>query len=131
MKKLTLIVALLFSTVMFTSSSYAGWTKVFMEKDIDSTTYVDFERIRKNDGYVYYWDLIDYPSRFFYYQTYQKADCRVFRYQWLVEMKFNGPMGRGQRDYGVGGNNKNIKWFYPSPNSKEETILKKVCRHAN
>jgi len=57
MKKLILI--LLFSTVMFSSPSYAEWTKV--NKDADgNTNYVDFERIRKHVGYVYYWELSDY-----------------------------------------------------------------------
>ena len=58
MKKLTLIFTLLFSTVMFSSPSYAEyfsspshaeWTKV--NKDADgNTNYVDFESIRKKMG---------------------------------------------------------------------------------
>jgi hypothetical protein len=56
MKKTTLL-ALLF-TLMFSSPSYAEWTKVTESKD-GNTFYVDFERIRKHDGFVYFWDFID------------------------------------------------------------------------
>ena len=49
MKKLALLATLIFS-VMFPSASYAEWTKVSSEGGI--TAYVDFERIRKVDGYI-------------------------------------------------------------------------------
>ena len=54
MKKLTLIFTLLFSTVMFSSTSSAEWTEIGENVGRD-TYYVDFERIRKVDGYVYFW----------------------------------------------------------------------------
>ena len=57
MKSLTRILALTFS-VMFSSTSFAGWTKV-AENVSGDTFYVDFERIRKHGGYVYYWRLSD------------------------------------------------------------------------
>ena len=80
MKKLILI--LLFSTVMFSSSSYAEWTK--MSENVDGTTYyVDYERIRKHDGYVYWWILSDYlkPTSQGYLsnQSYNQGDCTLFR----------------------------------------------------
>ena len=48
---------------MFSSPSYSKWTMV--SEGIDSsnsgdTFYVDFERIRKHGGYVYWWDLTDF-----------------------------------------------------------------------
>ena len=57
MKKLTLIFTLLVSTVMFSSPSYAEWTKVGELVSNGSTFYVDFERIKNVDGFVYWWDL--------------------------------------------------------------------------
>ena len=57
MKKLFLILILLFS-VMFSSLSYAEWTKVGVGGD-GNTYYIDFERIKKHGGYVYWWDLND------------------------------------------------------------------------
>ena len=81
MKKLTLIFALTFS-VMFSSSSYAGWTKVG-ENASGDTYYVDFERIRKHDGYVYFWQLSDYlkPTEYgiLSAKVYKQGDCRSFR----------------------------------------------------
>jgi hypothetical protein len=61
MKTLLTISTLVF-TVVFSSTSFAGWTKV--DKNMNGNTwYVDFETIRKHDGYVYWWELGDYvPS---------------------------------------------------------------------
>ena len=54
MRKLTvLLTTLVFSLTMFASRSYAEWTKVGEIPD-GTTFYVDFERIRKHDGYVYF-----------------------------------------------------------------------------
>jgi len=58
MKKLLLIFTLLFSTVMFSSPSYSEWTK--LSKNQKSDFYVDFERIRKQGGYVFFWLLSNY-----------------------------------------------------------------------
>ena len=57
MKTLLTIFTLIF-TVMFSSSSFAGWTKV--GKNVKGSIYVDFERIRKVDSYVFYWQLGDF-----------------------------------------------------------------------
>ena len=58
MRKQTILFVLLVPTVMFSSPSYAKWTKVSENVDGD-ILYVDFERIRKHGGYVYYWRLRD------------------------------------------------------------------------
>ena len=55
MKNLLLILTLLFSSVFFSSPSYAEWTKVSSSGGGADTYYADFERIRKHDGFVYYW----------------------------------------------------------------------------
>jgi len=57
MRKLTILLALVFS-VMFSSTSFAEWKKVGENVDGD-TFYVDFDRIRKHGGYVYFWSLGD------------------------------------------------------------------------
>ena len=58
MKTVLTIFTLLF-TVMIPSTSFAGWTKVD-ESVSGDTFYVDFERIKKHGGFVYYWNLTDY-----------------------------------------------------------------------
>ena len=55
MKSLLTIFTLVF-TVIFSSPSFAKWEKV-TEDTMGNTFYVDFERIRKHGGYVYWWDL--------------------------------------------------------------------------
>ena len=57
MKKSLTILTLVF-TAMFPSTSFAEWTKMGTT-DLADTYYVDLERIRKVDEYVYYWVLED------------------------------------------------------------------------
>ena len=61
MKKLYFIFVVLLY-VMFSFNSFAGWTKVGKNTRGDAF-YVDYERIRKVDGYVYYWELTDFVKQ--------------------------------------------------------------------
>ena len=49
---------LLISTLMFSAGSWAEWTEVSESVDGDKL-YVDFDRIKKVNGLVYFWDLDD------------------------------------------------------------------------
>jgi len=63
MKHLLLIFTLLFSSVFFSSPSFAEWTSVRQgagESNSGDAFYIDYDRIRKNDGFVYFWTLSDY-----------------------------------------------------------------------
>ena len=128
MKKLTLILSLIF-TVMLPSPSYAKWTKVD-ESVSGNTFYVDFEKIRKHDGYVYWWDLSDYlkpiTGGFLSSIVYKQGDCRSFQEKILSFSFHKEPMDGGSGDI-----QKPVKeyqgWKYPTPNSVNETILKTVC----
>ena len=126
MKFLLTIFTLVFS-VMFSSTSFAEWTKVATGVD-GRTYYVDFERIRKHDGYVYWWGLTDYLKAVdgdLSYKQYNQGDCKLFRFKYLSDSYHKQPMGKGDK---TGGSNKPDKdWSYPSPNSVVETILKSVC----
>ena len=128
MKTLLLIFTLLFSTVVFSSPSYAEWTKI--GENVDGTTfYVDFERIRKHDGYVYFWSLNDYLKPFrgvLSDKAYYQVDCKLLRYKALSGSFHKEPMGRGIGDTPpIPKSHKD--WSYPSPNSAIEFILKSVC----
>ena len=128
MKTLLTIFTLVF-TVMFSSTSFAEWTRILGENARGHTYYVDFDRIRKHDGYVYYWVLADSLkpvngdlSAVIYY----KGDCKLFRVKYLSISNHKEPMGRGT------GNTPPVfkeqkEWTYPHPNSGMENILKKVC----
>ena len=127
MKKLLLIFTLLFSTLMFSSTSFAGWTKV-VTTDSGHSFYVDFERIRKHDGYVYFWRVRDYiePDQWgdLSSKLYNQGDCKLFRYKILSASYHKEPMGGGTGDV-----QEPVKkgWKYPSPNSAKELILQRVC----
>ena len=59
MKKIFIIFSFLASTIIFSSPSYAEWSRVG-KSNSGSTTYVDLERIRKHNGFIYFWRLTDY-----------------------------------------------------------------------
>ena len=123
-----ILLALTFS-VMFSSSSFAGWTKIGTNVD-GSTHYVDFERIRKHDGFVYYWTMGDYlkPTSQGYLsnQSYYQGDCKVFREKTLTEHYFMDQMGRGTRTIWNLTEGQR-QWMFPPPGSAMEVILKLVC----
>ena len=81
MKTLLTIFTLVF-TVIISSPSFAKWKKM-TEDNVGNTFYVDFERIRKHDGYVYYWVLEDLlkPDKDgdLSYRNYLQGDCKLFR----------------------------------------------------
>ena len=117
---------------MFSSTSFAEWTKV-SESVNGYTWYVDFERIKKHDGYVYYWYLTDYlkpsPQGLFSNKSYLKGDCKLVRTKTLTEHYFTGQMGGGYpKVWELTKFQK--KWMYPTPDSAGETILKSVCQYA-
>ena len=121
---LTVLVLSLLSTPVF-----GEWTKV--SKNADATYYVDFDRIRKHGGYVYWWDLSDYwkPTKYgdLSAKLYKQGDCKLFRFKVLSDSFHKEPMGKGT---GLMDNKPDKKWDYPSPNSSLETILKSVCEYA-
>ena len=128
MKKLLLIFTLLFSTLVFSSPSYAEWTEV--SKNVKgSIFYVDFDRIKKHGGYVYFWQLSDYLKPLKEYlstKMYKQGDCKLFRFKILSDSYYTEPMGNGTSS--LSSNTPDKEWNYPSPNSSSETILKSVCR---
>jgi hypothetical protein len=126
MKTLLTISTLVF-TLMFSTTSFAGWTKLGTNVNGD-TYYVDFERIRKHGGYVYFWVLENLLKPFNGHlsdKAYFEGDCRLFRIRGLSTSFHKEPMGRGTPDGNF--SNKNPNWIYPPPNSVNEVLLKSVC----
>ena len=126
--KTLLTILTVFFTVMFSPPSYAEWTKV--SKNVTGATiYVDLDRMRKVDGYVYYWALIDLPKPDedgdLSYKSYKQADCKLFRMKDVSASFHKEPMGGGP---GESVNAENPKWEYPPPNTIGESMLKLACR---
>ena len=129
MKKLLLIFTLLFSTLMFSTPSYSEWTEVSSTLNGAHTYYVDFERIRKHGGYVFWWGISDYlkptKSGDWSSKVYRQGDCKLFRYKILSDSYYYKPMGGGEPS--ISSNVPDEHWKYPFPGSVAETILKRVC----
>jgi len=129
-KKITLGITLFFSALMIASPAYADWE--WVSRNIAGDTYyVDFDRIRTNGGYVYYWQLSDYlepiGTGVLSAKVYRQGDCEMFRYKYLGTSYYKQPMGEGS---GNTDSRPDTEWTYPSPNSAVETILKRVCEYA-
>ena len=129
MKKLTFIFTLLFLTVMFSSVSHSKWTKVGESATSGNTWYVDFDRIRKHDDYVYYWELHDYLKLDKYGDmsaiNYKQVDCQLLAYKFLSDTYYTKPMGQGS--ISASSNTPDKEWEYAQPNSVSEQLLKSVC----
>ncbi len=128
MKKLITTLTLL---LMFSSPSYAEWERVTKNTDGD-TFYVDFDRIRKVDGFVYYWVLHDYlkpeSNGNFSGKGYYQADCKLFGFKILSFSFHTQPMGNGKPRASLPYKSKESKkWINPPPNSGSETLLNAVC----
>jgi len=116
---------------MFSSTSHADWKKV-SENLAGNTHYVDFERVRKNDGYVYYWSLYNYSRPAVNgdrsVKLYAQGDCENFRFRWLKLSVHKVQMGlsAGNKQEPLP---ENKGWGYPSPDIVNGLILKAVCDH--
>ena len=129
MKNLLIIFTLLFSTVFFSSPSYAEWTKV-VEGANGDTYYVDFERIQKHDEFIYFWYIRDYlnpeTNGNLSSKEYRQGDCKLFRYKTLSSSFHKEPMDSGTSfvpfDYIW-----SEDWKYPGNSLDGKYILKSVC----
>ena len=123
MKLLTIPILLI--TLMFSSTSYAKWTKV--SENVKGNFYVDFDRINKVDGYVHWWELVNLfeEDEYGFVSVIRKkqGDCKLYRYKMLSIYIYKLPMGDG--------NSEMISppgtWVFPPPETSGEVILKSVC----
>ena len=116
---------------MMTSMAHAEWTMVSVTKS--HLSYVDLDSIRKYDGRVHYWSLRNFhkPQKtgFTSAQIYIEAECGRFRFRWLSQKYYKGPMGSGTIGSSI--NTPKKDWRYPPPDSVAESKLKTVCNHKN
>ena len=118
---------LIIFTLVFSPTSFADWTRVSESED-GSIFYVDLERIRKVDGFIYFWQMSDYLIKDKYgdlsNKVYIKADCELFRYQNLKFYFHKEPMARGDAEIE---DSEDLSWNYATPNSNIEAALITVC----
>ena len=126
MKKLSTLITILFSMTV-TFPSYGDWISMGKNSRGDNY-YLDLKNIRKNGGYFYFWDMVNYlkPNKWGTWssKTYYELDCNKFRYKILSDINYKQPMGSGSNSsYNVPQKN----WSYPPPNSMSHYIKNKVC----
>ncbi len=90
---------------------------------------VDFESIRKHDGYVYFWMLGDHlkptTTGTLSAKVYIQGDCKKFRSKWLSDSYYKKPMGMGNPS--IIDDTPDKDWRYSPPDSVGEIVLKSVC----
>ena len=123
MKKLLLLLFL----IIFSSTSIASWIWVETSQS-GNEYYIDFETIKKNNGYHYFYSMTDLlepdTDGDLSYSIYRKVDCKSSRFMTLSEFYYTGNMGEG----GLTTNNNNTRdWIYPPPGSVSQIVIKELC----
>ena len=112
---------------MFSSTSYAEWT-IVSEDTSGNEFYLDYNRIRKVDGHVYYWYLSNFEKlvKGFVWSAsnYAQGDCKLLRFKRVSTTIFKEPLAK---EFIKSLPQKNQDWDYPYPNSSMERVLKSVC----
>ena len=122
--------------ILFSINGFAfNWKKVIESKSGD-ITYVDVDSIKKRNGFVYYWILIDYLKST---EIGTHSDISEYKVNWLDEKQtwlsntfYSQPMAKGKIT-----TEKIPVWNYYgstlneirnlTPGSLEYNILKEVC----
>ena len=129
MKKLILVLYALLFCVILSPLSNADWKQMW--NSLGDTYYVEFDRIRKQNGYIYYWQLLDYlkPDEYGHFSSkaYTQGDCKMFRFKFLNSSLHKERMGS---EAGEVDNTPDNEWTYPFPNSVFKDNLKSVCEYA-
>ena len=133
MKSVILYVFLLYSVNGFS----VNWKK-FGENESGNSFYVDTNSIKKQSGFVYYLNLINYlkPTTNGAYSDVSryKIDCLKEKQIWLGNIFYSRPMGKGKKiteaipvwnHYGSTLN----EIRYLTPGSIEQQLMKKVCSY--
>ena len=131
MKKLGMIAAALASTVAFASPVFAEWTEVG-EGVSGNTYYIDYDTVKENNGYVYYWELQDLlkpdSDGDLSYKMLNEVDCDIPRkYRILSEIWYAQPMASGSTS---GSAKPSDEWIYPQPDSVGAIKVNAACDYA-
>ncbi len=112
---------------MLSFNSYGEWTLTYKWDNGDSA-YVDLETIKEINGYVYWWELKNFPSGELEggksIMIYSQGDCEMSRYKALSMTLFKKSMGQGE-----GTSYEPNEWEYPRPDTQVYQVLIDVCTH--
>ena len=125
MKKLLL---LLFS-LMLSFNSYGEWVGSAVDAN-GNIHYLDFEDMKKTDGYIYYWEMTNYANptdRFLSIATYREADCDLHRFKDLTFNGYTQEMAEGEPET-IDLTKLEEDWDYPVANTFGDISLSLVCQ---
>jgi hypothetical protein len=124
MKKLLI---LLFS-ILISFNSHGEWQEIY--EDYRSTYFIDTDRIKERDGYVYY-HILDVFSKDLEeaygtskIERYFEGDCVVYRYTELTGIWYKVDGKRNLETY-------NSNWKYPFSDSRQGRWLNYVCDYVD
>jgi len=111
------------------NASKSVWTPVSRATSGD-TFYADFNGVRKQDNYIYFWELTDFqkPSKVINAmsaKTYWQIDCKLLGRKPLNIIFHSGSMGNGDMINKI--TPERVGWDFPPPGSSAQSILKSVC----
>ena len=126
--------------ILFSINGFAyNWKKVVEGVDVEvpilveDSIYVDVDNIKKHNGLVYYWELVDlrqpYVGNSLIYKA--KADCVEEKLTKLNVTWYSQSMGKGRilfQDMATEDNVPN-KIQYPKPTSVRYEVMKFVCNY--
>ena len=128
MKKLIFLFSIVLSLMTHSTQSYAEWTEVAESATGKGTYYLDFERIKMRDGYVYYWYMNSaLDPRDGSGELYRKADCNLFRYKLLSYIQYKKPMASGSPLSSTPIALEDPEWTKPKFDTIGGILLKNVC----
>jgi hypothetical protein len=106
------------------SSNKTKWTKLYTDSAGDSVYIQKSSISKRNDGYVYYWEMTDHLKPFMGTMSsllYTEGDCVAKRYKYLKNIQYSRSMGTGSELVNYTFDN-TLKWSY-TPNK----VLNYVC----
>ena len=117
--------------LLFSINGFAfNWKKVTEGFNNGHSFYVDIENIKKHNGLVYYWMLVDRlePTTIGVNSSISKfkVDCVIEKLTRINSTFYSQSMGRGKIITETTPN----KILYPKPNTVTYTVMKFACNNA-
>ena len=122
---------ILFSILILFSINWFAFNWGWIADGVDGDSfYVDVDNIKKRNGIVYYWTLVDllepFPSGTNSYIDKNKVDCIEGKRTWLSSTSYSQSMGKGR--ILVEDNPNRIT--YPKPITTVYILMKFACKNA-
>ena len=129
MKKLIIILALL----LFVSNGWTKWTSSTINANNQNHYYIDFETIKEENGYVYYWELVDFQkpdsNGNMSQKEYVKTNCKKSIATVVNLLLYKDSMGKGVVVEVKPVLVDESDWILANPGSVLEVQLTTVCSY--